>query len=39
LWASVMRMPKCPGIPEGTGLEVIAEHQFAARTADDVTAM
>jgi hypothetical protein len=32
-----MRMPKCSGIPERAGVEVIAEHQFAARTADDHT--
>jgi len=31
-----MRMPKCPGIPERAGVEVIDEHQFAARTADDL---
>src|SRR4030088_2545956 len=29
LSASVMRMPKCSGIPERAGVEVIAEHQFA----------
>ena len=34
LSASIMRMPKCPGIPERVGLEVIDEHQFAARIAD-----
>ena len=34
----VMRMPKCSGIPEWAGVEVIAEHQFAARAADDLTA-
>src|ERR1700731_2037760 len=33
-----MRMPKCPGIPERAGVEVIAEHQFAARAADHLTA-
>ena len=38
LSASVMRMPKCSGIPEWAGVEVIAEHQFAARAADDLTA-
>jgi len=36
LLASVMRMPKCPGIPERVGVEVIDEHQFAARIADDL---
>src|SRR6202023_18113 len=37
LSASVMRMPKCPGIPERVGVEVIDEHQFAARIADDLS--
>src|ERR1700731_3870667 len=32
-----MRMPKCPGIPERIGVEVIDEHQFAARIADDLS--
>jgi hypothetical protein len=32
-------MPKCPGIPERVGVEVIDEHQFAAGIADDLTAM
>jgi hypothetical protein len=32
-----MRMPKCPGIPERVGVEVIDEHQFAARIADDLS--
>src|ERR1700724_806645 len=32
-----MRMPKCPGIPERAGVEVIDEHQFAARIADDLS--
>src|SRR5947209_5608707 len=31
-----MRMPKCSGIPERAGVEVIGEHQFAARTSDDL---
>jgi hypothetical protein len=26
-----MRMPKCSGIPERAGVEVIADHQFAAK--------
>ena len=28
-----MRMPKCSGIPERAGVEVIAEHQFVARNS------
>src|SRR5438128_4710487 len=32
-----MRMPKCPGIPERVGVEVIDEHQFATRIADDLS--
>src|ERR1700732_5133136 len=32
-----MRIPKCPGIPERVGVEVIDEHQFAARIADDLS--
>ena len=38
LAASVTRMPKCSSIPEWAGVEVIAEHQFVAETADDLTA-
>src|SRR6201986_3631902 len=33
-----MRMPKCSGILEWAGVEVIDVHQFATRAADHLTA-